>query len=269
MKQDQYIIFPPFRLDTVNECLWRSSQMISLRRKTFAVLRYLVEHPGRLVTKEELFEAVWPDAYVSDVVLKVCIRELRKALDDQPNAPRFIETVHRRGYRFIRKITEAGRPDKPLRHLQPAVVHSQVTQVGLVGRDAELEQLQRWLEKALGGERQVVFVTGEEGIGKTAAVEAFVDRVGANPGLWIGRRQCIEHYGSGEAYMPVLEALERLCRAPKSERLIGLLGASIHRLGWRRCPHSSVLPSGRRYSERLWGQRGTGCCGRWPRCWKR
>src|SRR5260370_23737307 len=66
--------FPPFRLDTVNQCLWRgegpAEERILLAPKAFAVLRYLVEHPGRLVTHDELFEALWPKTYVQLEVLK-------------------------------------------------------------------------------------------------------------------------------------------------------------------------------------------------------
>ena len=74
--------FPPFRLDLSSEQLWRDEQAIALRPKTFAVLRYLVEHPGKLVTKDELLDAVWAGTVVSDTVLKSCIRELRTALGD-------------------------------------------------------------------------------------------------------------------------------------------------------------------------------------------
>src|SRR5688572_20650179 len=100
-----HFLFPPFRLDSLNEQLWRGTEEISLRRKTFAVLRCLVEHPGRLVTKEHLLEAVWSGTYVSDSLPTTCIRELRKALGDEPKTPRFIETVHGRGYRFIALLT--------------------------------------------------------------------------------------------------------------------------------------------------------------------
>ena len=93
--------FGPFRLDRVNECLWQGKQAIALKPKAFAVLRYLVEHPGRLVSKNELLDAVWSDAVVSEGVLKFCVREIRKALGDNARSPRFIETLHRRGYRFI------------------------------------------------------------------------------------------------------------------------------------------------------------------------
>ena len=97
--------FGPFRLDRENECLWRGKQAVALKPKAFAVLRYLVEHPGRLVTKNELLDAVWSDVAVSEGVLKFCIREIRKALGDKPQAPRFIETLHRRGYRFLPAVT--------------------------------------------------------------------------------------------------------------------------------------------------------------------
>lgn len=96
------------------------------------------------------------------------------------------------------------------------------------GRVAELEQLYGWLEKALRGERQLVFVSGEAGIGKTTVVEAFLQTLDSrhqtlDARLWVGRGQCIEHYGAGEAYMSVLEALGRLCRESGGARLIELL----------------------------------------------
>jgi DNA-binding winged helix-turn-helix (wHTH) protein len=71
-----------FRLDLDSACLWRESRVVALKPKPFAVLQYLVEHAGRLVTKEEIFDAVWPSTAVGDAVLKVCIGELRKALGE-------------------------------------------------------------------------------------------------------------------------------------------------------------------------------------------
>ncbi|HEV8712959.1 MAG TPA: transcriptional regulator [Candidatus Binatia bacterium] len=93
--------FGPFHFDPVNQCLWRGKQRLFLRPKAFAVLSTLVEHAGQLVTRAELLDAVWPGIYVSDGVLRFCVRELRKALGDKPQIPQFIETVHKRGYRFI------------------------------------------------------------------------------------------------------------------------------------------------------------------------
>src|SRR4051812_41051910 len=104
------ILFGPYRLDRGNARLVRGRAPVALTPKAFDVLHYLASRPDRLVTKEELLSAVWPDVVVSDASVKVCVREIRKALDDGPKTPRYIETVHRRGYRFIglEEGTEAG-----------------------------------------------------------------------------------------------------------------------------------------------------------------
>src|SRR5262245_34395159 len=100
------IDFDPFYLDLANESLWKGSQAIKLRPKPFAVLEYLLRRPGQLVTKEELLKMVWPGIFVGEAVLKVAIKQIREALGDDPKSPRFIETAHRRGYRFIGQIAE-------------------------------------------------------------------------------------------------------------------------------------------------------------------
>src|SRR5262245_60808553 len=102
------LLFPPFRLDPVNEQVWREGQLVPLRPKLFAILRYLVEHAGRLVPRDELLHAVWPDTVVSESVLRGCIRALREALGDDAEEPHFIETVARRGYRFLAPLTAAA-----------------------------------------------------------------------------------------------------------------------------------------------------------------
>src|SRR5215510_7016541 len=106
------LLFPPFRLDVRGERLWRGSEVIPLRPKTFAVLRYLAERPGHLALKDELLDAVWGKIAVSDTVLKSCVRELREALGDDASLPRYVETVHGRGYRFattVRREESAAR----------------------------------------------------------------------------------------------------------------------------------------------------------------
>jgi len=100
--------FGAFRLDPQNACVWRGEEMIKLTPKAFAVLHYLVSHPGCLVTKDELFTAVWPKTVVSDVALSVCVREIRKSLDDDAKTPQYIETVYRRGYRFIAPVAASA-----------------------------------------------------------------------------------------------------------------------------------------------------------------
>lgn len=102
---DACLSFPPFRLDRANAQLWRDEELVALRPKTFAILRYLVEHPNRLVTKEEMLRAVWGDTLVSEDGLRDYLREIRQALCDDANAPRFVETVRGRGYRFLPATT--------------------------------------------------------------------------------------------------------------------------------------------------------------------
>jgi DNA-binding winged helix-turn-helix (wHTH) protein len=100
----QEISFEAFRLDLVNECLWRDTRAISLRPKAFRVLKLLVERAGQLVTKQQVLDAVWPETFVGDAVLKDVVRQLREALNDCANNPCYIQTAHRRGYRFIAKL---------------------------------------------------------------------------------------------------------------------------------------------------------------------
>ena len=97
--------FDGFTLDPASGRLSCGETVVSLTPKAFAVLHHLVSNAGRLVTKQDLLDAVWPGVFVGDAVLKVTIREIRKALGDSPDAPRFIETAHRRGYRFIAHVT--------------------------------------------------------------------------------------------------------------------------------------------------------------------
>ncbi len=199
--------FSSFVLDPAEGRLTRGGEPLPLRWRAFAVLQYLAQRPGKLVTKSELFAAVWPDVTVSETVLAVCISELRKALGDNAKTPRFIETAHGRGYRFIGNVG----------HERPSAATAPI-----VGRDAQLARLGRHLELALAGQRQIVFVTGDAGIGKTTVVETFLETL-ADKGPWIARGHCVELHGSGEAFMPVLEGLGRLCRELAGEELVPLL----------------------------------------------
>jgi DNA-binding winged helix-turn-helix (wHTH) protein/pimeloyl-ACP methyl ester carboxylesterase len=97
--------FGPFRLDASAGLLKRGDKVVPLAPKAFAVLEHLVQRPGQLVTKDELLDLAWADVHVGDGALKVCVREIRRALDDDPRTPRFIETAHRRGYRFVAPVS--------------------------------------------------------------------------------------------------------------------------------------------------------------------
>ena len=97
---------PPFRIDEPSGRLLQGAKPIDIRPKALAVLKYLADRSGQLVTKQQIMEAVWPDVHVDDAVLKVTIAEVRKALADPSREPRFIETAHRQGYRFIGSIAQ-------------------------------------------------------------------------------------------------------------------------------------------------------------------
>jgi DNA-binding winged helix-turn-helix (wHTH) protein/predicted ATPase len=215
-----YWHFGPFRLDLANACLWHAEQPVTLRPKTFEVLVYLVTHAGQLVTKEALFDAIWPDTVVGDGVLKTSMTELRKALGETAKAPQWIATVHRRGYRFMASVTL--KESAPPAAVTPAPV-APLPAPRLVGREAEIATLRQWFAKALQGERHLGFITGEAGIGKTTLVDTFVAQLAGQAPLWIGRGQCIEQYGAGEAYLPLLEALGQMGRTPDGPRLVALL----------------------------------------------
>jgi DNA-binding winged helix-turn-helix (wHTH) protein/predicted ATPase len=251
--------FGNFQLDPSNACLWHRSKKLPLMPKDFVLLHYLVAHAGQLVSKNDLFHAGWGETRVSAGVLKNSIERIRRVLGDSAKTPRFIETVQRRGYRFLPAVTtpsvvsnqfsvfssNKADPSSP----QLTTDNCQLT-TPLVGRETELICLHTLLAKAENGERQMVFVTGEPGIGKTALLEAFlwslesrvqslasqeenqkakVEDQSLAPNtqhptpVLVSQGQCIEQYGAGEPYLPVLEALGRLCRSPEGEQIKAVL----------------------------------------------
>jgi pimeloyl-ACP methyl ester carboxylesterase/DNA-binding winged helix-turn-helix (wHTH) protein len=107
------LTFGDYQLDAVSGQLYRSGQPVPLAPKAFALLRYMAAQPGRLIPKQELLDHIWPGVYVGDAVLKTTVRDLRRALDDDSHAPRFIETAHRRGYRFIAATSSGASPHAP------------------------------------------------------------------------------------------------------------------------------------------------------------
>src|SRR5690349_22715809 len=194
-------VFGPFRLDTVNHCLWRGEERMPLTPKAFDVLRYLVEHADRLVTQDEILERLWPETYVNPEGVRKYILEIRKVLCDQPKPPLFVETFPKRGYQFIAQVTEE-------QMAAPAGAAAAASAAAnIVGRDAALAQLHSHFETARSGQRQVIFVTGEAGIGKTTLVDTFQQQAARHPNLLLARGQCIEGFSGTEAYYPMLEAV--------------------------------------------------------------
>jgi DNA-binding winged helix-turn-helix (wHTH) protein/tetratricopeptide (TPR) repeat protein len=207
-------VFEAFRLDIRNQCLWREEERMPLTPKAFDLLRYLIEHRDCLVTHEEILEAVWPETYVNPEGIRKYIVEIRKLLGDRPGQPHYIETLPKRGYRFIAPVTEE--------HAWVRVNAAADASRNMVGRDAPLSELSDCLEKARCGARQVVFVTGEAGIGKTTLVDAFEQHCAGYAEVRLARGQCIEGFGGKEAYYPVLEALGLLV-GTKDRSLVEIL----------------------------------------------
>src|ERR1039458_2143692 len=132
--------FGCFRLDTGNECLWREEEQIALPPRTFMVLRYLVEHPGRLITHDELLDALWPETYVQPQVLRTYMLELRKLLGDDAAEPRFIQTLPKRGDCFVAAVCEGAEPERGAGPSHARDGARAITK-GIVGRDEELDRL--------------------------------------------------------------------------------------------------------------------------------
>ena len=161
--------FGPFRLDPRNACLWHGAELVPLPPTAFALLHYLVTHAGQLVTKDELFAAIWSETVVSEAVLKVRMGEVRKALGETARAPRCIATVHRRGYRFVAPVTRldaasgaaaaAHTPSGPPRSPPPPRsscprLHAPTPHRpcrGWSGGEGELVQLQQWWARGAPG----------------------------------------------------------------------------------------------------------------------
>lgn len=200
--------FGPFVLDRTGGTLTREGAVVPLRPKAWDVLVLLVGRAGELLSADAILEDAWRGVTVTPKTLANVIAELRHALGDDLERPIYIETVHRRGYRFIASLGPSAR-SAPFR---PA----------LIGRERELERLeQAWADACADGPR-VVFVAGEPGIGKTSLIQEFLRRIGApdtagRRSLWSATGQCVERHGAHEAYMPLLEAIASLASGPHAD----------------------------------------------------
>ena len=225
--------FGPYRLMGPHGPLLRSGAVVDLARKPLAILWLLASRAGEVVHKDELLASVWPRVVVSDGVISTCMRELRQVLGDDARAPRFVATAHRIGYRFVAAVTAGAAPaDSPRADAAPLPA-SMSRPPCLVGRSVECTMLAGAFQRAAAGQREIVFVTGDAGMGKSRLVEVFLATVGAGTAApvsamaadaaRVGQGQCIEHFGAGEPYLPVLEAITRLCRSPAGASLVQML----------------------------------------------
>jgi DNA-binding winged helix-turn-helix (wHTH) protein/tetratricopeptide (TPR) repeat protein len=210
--------FGPFRLDLSQRELLRDGTRMPLPPKAFEILRVLVENHGRIVEKEELMKQVWPDTFVEEGNLTVNIFLLRKMLSNGLNGIPSVETIPKRGYRFVAPVeavvgeVSPSAPAFPTGAcLLPANPHS-------VGREKERAELAAAFDSAVAGRGLLVCVAGEPGIGKTTLVEKFLSDLyasGAKFSLAMGR--CSQRLAGSEAYLPFLEALGSLLRSDCGE----------------------------------------------------
>jgi len=213
--------FAPFELDQAEQRLLRAGQAVPLTPKALALLVMLLQRAGQLVPKHELFATVWAGRAVTDAALARVLRELRLALGDDAAHPRYVQTAHGLGLRFVAPV-DAEQPAAP-----------QAAALALAGREAELQQLRDALQAARDGQRGVLLVSAEPGMGKTALLSAALAEAGD---LWIGSGRCIQQYGSEEAYLPMREALEQLAAQAGTvsmrEHLLRYAPAWLAQLPW-------------------------------------
>ena len=206
------LAFGAFRLDADNALLTEGTHALELAPKAFAVLCHLASRPGLLVTKDQLLDAVWQRRFVSESVLKTAVNAIRTALGDDPREPRFIETVARRGYRFV-GVPSAPATPETASAAPPHDASAGIEPVALIGRAEASAQLAAWLAAAQTGQRQMVLVGGEAGIGKSSLIRHMSEMARAR-GVIVAMGQCVDQAGGGEPYLPVLDALAELARGP-------------------------------------------------------
>jgi len=165
--------FGPFVLDYAQACLTRDGETLALTGRPLAVLALLAARPGQLMSKDAVLDGVWGHRHVTESVLKVAVNALRAALGDDARAPRYVETVARRGYRFVAEVRPAVRAGPPL--AAPATP----ARPALVGRDQDLRHLMKLL-----GDSRLVTLCGLGGVGKTRLALAAAAEAQGQPGAW-------------------------------------------------------------------------------------
>jgi len=245
--------FASFRFDPRTGQLWHDGSEVKLTPRAAAVLQLLAERAQELVTKQDLLERVWGGMAVGDDALTSCIQELRGVLGDDARRPHYIETRHRRGYRLMVPATvdeQSGPATSPLQVASPEPSR-------LVGRVAEFVELADAFDQARSSRRQIIFVSGEPGIGKSSLADAFLEQLRTNQTVRIAHGQCLDHHGVGEPYLPLIEALTRLAGAADGGAVKEILSAQAPSwlaqmpALWTRSERTALEARGRATRERM------------------
>ncbi len=253
MAEDRQFAFGLFRFNPRTGELWRDGSEVKLTPRAAAVLHLLAERAQELVTKQDLLERVWSGMAVGDDALTSCIQELRGVLGDDARHPHYIETRHRRGYRLMVPATVdeqcgAAAPPRQVASPEPS---------RLVGRVAEFGELARAFDQARSGRRQIIFISGEPGIGKSSLADAFLEQLRTSQTVKIAHGQCLDHHGVGEPYLPLIEALTRLAGGPDGAKVKEILSAQAPSwlaqmpALWTRSERSALEARGRATRERM------------------
>lgn len=206
-------MFADVEIDTATQELRRGAELVHVEPQVLAVLEYLIRHRDRVVTKIELLDEVWGDRFVSESALTSRIKSVRKVCGDSGREQRVLRTVHGRGYRFVAEVVEADTAAPP----QPVPVAMVEGGGGIVGRVAELSALEAAMGNTAHGQRQAVFLTGEAGIGKSALLAEFLERIDDPASWYVLRGQCLQQRGGAEPYFGLFDALGGLARVEGAE----------------------------------------------------
>jgi DNA-binding winged helix-turn-helix (wHTH) protein len=210
--------FGEFVLDLDAFVLRRGDVPLALQPKVLDVLRYLIEHRGRMVPKSELFDQIWKDEYVNDTAISWSVSHIRRALGQQRADKHPIETVHGRGYRFTAEVSAVDASSPP--RATPA---SDPWASVLIGRERAMAELRLCVEEAIGGRGSLSVITGEAGIGKTRCADELAKRASA-AGLQVLTGRCPQAPGTPPLW-PIDTALAPLGeRAAHARRAIAQLG---------------------------------------------
>lgn len=212
-------------LDPAARILIHDGNPLPLGERAVSILLMLVEKSGQLVSKEDLIAFAWQGLAVEDSNLTVQVAALRRALALVPGGRSWIETLPRRGYRFVGTAVRSGDQEAPAPKIANDPKAAPASSViadsrthHMVGRAAPLDMLDRMAQRMLTGQRQIAFVTGEAGIGKTAFIQMAVDRL-SQQGVNLLCGRCTERFGTDEAFLPLIDALVTGCRSANGAEL--------------------------------------------------